>query len=47
MSLNNFNHSAARQGDYFFPLLLSFVSITTKEISDINNIPNEIIKEIA
>ena len=37
----------AVQGDYFFLLTLSFVSITIKEISDIVNLPKAIIKEIA
>lgn len=41
------NHSVVRQGDYFFPLLLSLVRSTIKEISDINNTPNEIIKDKA
>jgi len=34
----------ALQGDYFFLLMLSFVSITIKEISDIKSIFDEIIK---
>ena len=37
----------ARQGDYFFLLLLSLVRLTIKEINDIITIPNAIIKDIA
>lgn len=37
----------AVQGDYFFPLLLSFVSLTIKEISDIVNPENIIMSDKA
>ena len=36
----------ARQGDYFFPLLLSVVRLAIKEISAIVNIPKDIIRDI-
>ncbi len=46
--LNFINHLVlGTQGDYFFPLLLSFIRLKVKEISDVNNIANIIIIDIA
>lgn len=45
--LNNLITLWVRQGDYFFPLSLSFISITIKEISDSANIELPNIKVIA
>lgn len=41
-----YNHSAARQGDYFFPFVAVLIRTTIKEISVKVNIENAIIKDI-
>lgn len=42
-----YNHSAVRQGDYFFPFVIASNKAIIKEISVRMSIPNPIIKDIA
>jgi len=44
VGLFNNNHAACRQGDYFFPLSIAFISTIIKEIRDKDSLNEDISK---